>query len=179
MYSHIYIYPHICTYVHIHKHMRSHIYILYPHIHICDHSQILRRSATTTSIFSLKDVDVQMLSIYFFFLLFYSTFNKDVHKKISITYSFTLYSAHSSIDGGNLKFTPDSFFAEFQRHCMLSGTSQRRTLPRHQNEKINLNKYLIFLDGDRTHNQQSFQSHLCPCATTGLYIYYTHVYIIH
>ena len=28
--------------------------------------------------------------------------------------------------------------------------------------------YFISSSGDRTHNQSSLQSHLCPCATTGL-----------
>ena len=40
--------------------------------------------------------------------------------------------------------------------------------PERRNENINVNKYLIFLSGDRTHNQSTLQSHFVPCATTGL-----------
>ena len=46
--------------------------------------------------------------------------------------------------------------AEFWRHCVLSGGTQGRALPRHQNENVNVNKYFISSSGDRTHNQSVF-----------------------
>ena len=50
--------------------------------------------------------------------------------------------------------------AEFWRHCVLSGGSQRRALPR--NDNINVNKDFISSNGDRTHNQSRLQAHLAP-----------------
>ena len=46
---------------------------------------------------------------------------------------------------------------------MLSGRTQRRVCPRHQSEEnINLSKYFISSNGDRTHNQSVLQSHFVP-----------------
>ena len=55
--------------------------------------------------------------------------------------------------------------ADFWRHSVLRGRTQRRALPRHQSEEIeniNLSKYFISSCGDRIHNQSSLQSHLVP-----------------
>ena len=44
--------------------------------------------------------------------------------------------------------------AEFWRHCVLSGKTQRCALPRHQrDENGNINLRIISSSGDRTHNQ--------------------------
>ena len=54
---------------------------------------------------------------------------------------------------------------EFWRHCVLSGRTQRRALPRHQSEEngnIILSKYFISSSGDLTHNQSILQSHFVP-----------------
>ena len=54
--------------------------------------------------------------------------------------------------------------AEFWKHCVLSGGTQRlNTRAKHEN--INFNKHL----GDRTH-QPRLQSHY-PCTTTGFYFF--------
>ena len=47
--------------------------------------------------------------------------------------------------------------AEFWRHCVLSGRTQRRaSTPESRNRNINLSKYFTSLSGDRTHNQSHF-----------------------
>ena len=69
--------------------------------------------------------------------------------------SFTLYPAHSRQRRQrepSVKTLCFPLSAEFWRHCILSGGTQRRCLPRHQSEemKINVNKYHISSSGDRT-----------------------------
>ena len=50
--------------------------------------------------------------------------------------------------------------AEFWRHCVLSGRTQRRACsqPERRTGNINLSKYFISSSGDRTHNQSVFQA---------------------
>ena len=60
--------------------------------------------------------------------------------------------------------------AEFWRHCVLSGGTQRSALPRNQSENINVNKYFTSASGDRTHNQSILQSHFVSMVKN--YIYY-------
>ena len=53
--------------------------------------------------------------------------------------SFTLYPAHSRVErkpSVNTLRTPLS--TEFWRHCVLSGRAQRRALPRHQSETVDI-----------------------------------------
>ena len=78
--------------------------------------------------------------------------------------SFTLYPAHSRVGRGNLvlKHSIPHFYAEFWRHWVLSGGTQRHALPRHQCEEMKINKYFISSSGDRTHNQSILQSHFVP-----------------
>ena len=63
----------------------------------------------------------------------------------------------------SVKTLRSSLFAEFWRHCVLSGGTQRRacaSTPERINE--NINKYFISTSGDRTHNQSRLQSHFVP-----------------
>ena len=56
-------------------------------------------------------------------------------------------------------------FAEFWRHCVLSGRTQRRALPatpERRNRNINLSKYFISSSGDRTNDHSVLQSHFVP-----------------
>ena len=54
--------------------------------------------------------------------------------------SFTLYLAHSRIGRGNLILghSVAHFRAEFWMHCVLSGGTQRRALPRYQGKEIKI-----------------------------------------
>ena len=58
-----------------------------------------------------------------------------------------------------LRHSAPHFQSNSKEDCVLSGGTQRRALPRHQSENINLNKYLISSIGDPTHNQLRLQSH--------------------
>ena len=59
-------------------------------------------------------------------------------------------------------------FVELQRHSMLSGGAQRRTLPRHRSE-MKIFIILLFLEWERNPQPVKFTvTRLCPCATTGL-----------
>ena len=64
----------------------------------------------------------------------------------------------------SVKTLHSPFSAEFWRHCVLSGRTQRRasSTPERRNGDINLNKYFISSSGDRTHNQSVLQSHFVP-----------------
>ena len=53
--------------------------------------------------------------------------------------------------------------AEFLRHCVLSGRTQRRALPRPERRNGNINLF----SRDRTHNQSVLQSHFVPLRHDG------------
>ena len=63
---------------------------------------------------------------------------------------------------------------EFWRHCVFSGGTKRRALPRpeRRNENITLSKYFISSNGDRNHNQSILQSYFLPLR------YYLHTNLI-
>ena len=64
--------------------------------------------------------------------------------------SFTLYPSHIRVGRETLvlKYSGSSLSAEFWNHCVLSGGTQRHSLPtpERRNGNINLNKIFYFLD---------------------------------
>ena len=82
--------------------------------------------------------------------------------------SFTMYPTHSRVGRGILvlrhsilHFLPNSRGTE----CRVAHFAL--TLER-GNGNIHLSKYFTSSSGHWTHNQSVLESHLCPCATTGL-----------
>ena len=57
--------------------------------------------------------------------------------------------------------------AEFRRHYVLSGRTQRRALHRHHSEEMEIK---ISSSGNRTHNQSVLQSHFVPLRQDALFI---------
>ena len=49
-------------------------------------------------------------------------------------------------------------YAEFWKHCVLSGKTHTHPLPQHQskNENFTLNRYIITTNGDRTHISHAY-----------------------
>ena len=81
----------------------------------------------------IQDVKVfQFNTKLFVNLLLFQLNSKRFNKKIS----FTLYPAHSRV--GSVKTLRSPLSAEFRRHCVLSGRTQRRAPPRHQSEEMEI-----------------------------------------
>ena len=61
--------------------------------------------------------------------------------------------------------------AEYWRHCLLSGRTQRRALPRHQSEEMEI-QTKVNTSSPRVGIEPTTSHTLCPCATTGLVFNY-------
>ena len=99
-------------------------------------------------------------------------------KKIQI--SFTLYpAARSRQREPRTHRSPLS--ADFWRYCVLGGGTQCRAVvstPERRKENINLNKYYIYLSGNRAHNRRVSFTPLCLWATTASNHYHYHIIIV-
>ena len=87
---------------------------------------------------------------------------------------FTLYPTHCREH--RVKTFPSPFLAEFWRHCVLTGGTQRRPTCldiRAKKQKYAFKLIFHFVEGGSNPHQSRLQSHsrsysLCPCATTVL-----------
>ena len=79
---------------------------------------------------------------------------------------YAVFPAHSKVGRGNLVLLCFPLCAEFWRHCVLSGGTQLRTLPRHQSEEMKI--HLLEWGSNPQPVDFIIQSHFVPAPRVAL-----------